>query len=224
MNSNPIKIQDPSKLIKEAKDIISKVSTWNKSKTYKHAFKDQLIDVNTYTEDFNNDIWFARSSILDKQLTAKYKDKFFKYLIGDLDIKENHSTHEKEYIHEFFDYELKESDNSYIMKAYYQLPFPMKRRLFYEWIHIERHEDEAYLFSFSLDPEVFEEGKEIEDGYVIGKYTSIEHIKIMDGELNWVMCTASTPGGLIPNWVSRMSIPGAISKDVPSFLNYIDKF
>ena len=35
------------------------------------------------------------------------------------------------------------------------------------------------------------------------------------------MATTSDAGGYLPRWLTNMILPGAISNDVPSVLNYI---
>ena len=37
------------------------------------------------------------------------------------------------------------------------------------------------------------------------------------------MATTSDAGGNIPKWITKLSVPGAIAKDVPSVLKYIQK-
>lgn len=222
MNSNPIKPTNNShQLIQEAKSIVNSIPQWNKGKVFTHVFNGNKLEIQTSSKEINNEVWFARSNVLTEELTKKYKDKFFKYLIGIVDVEENHTSHEKEYIHEFTKFEVKPfDDNSYLIKAHYELPLFMKPRLFFEWVHIlNESETEAYVISLSLDPtDLFV----TDSSHVIGRYTSIEHIQIIENKLHWSMCTASTPAGAIPNWLSRLSIPKAISKDVPSFLKYIN--
>jgi len=56
---------------------------------------------------------------------------------------------------------------------------------------------------------------------VKGKYVSVERFRELESEsedgrggyaLEWRMATCSTPGGLIPTWISERSIPGEIMK------------
>jgi hypothetical protein len=51
---------------------------------------------------------------------------------------------------------------------------------------------------------------------VEGMYVSWERIRKVDGsKTEWVMRTASDAGGVLPGWVQRLGVPGAIAKDVP---------
>lgn len=55
-------------------------------------------------------------------------------------------------------------------------------------------------------------GKEV----VEGRYVSWERIKkVDDAQTEWLMRTASDAGGVLPGWVQRLGVPGAIAKDVP---------
>lgn len=58
---------------------------------------------------------------------------------------------------------------------------------------------------------------------VIGVYTSVERIRILSekGGIEWIMATASNAGGVLPQWIQNMAVPGEISKDVQKFLVWI---
>lgn len=243
MNSSP-KYIDPSnvnadKLKAEAMGIINSVKNWSPNKRFDQNIsfgslkqrqpEQELITTNTFTSNVNDDFWVGRITVLPETLTSAFKDKFDKYLIGPLPIdpNNNHTSHEKNYIHDLYDYQLKPiDDNSYLVKTFYKLPFPLSKRVFYDYIYIVKEEKEddqssALVISISIDPKNFEESSNSSQ-YTVGNYTSIEKVSVKDGKLQWEMCTSSNPNGSIPNWVTRLSLPGAIVNDVPSFLKYCD--
>lgn len=58
-------------------------------------------------------------------------------------------------------------------------------------------------------------------GYTRGKYVSVEHVaELPDGKVEWTMAVSSDPGGLVPKFISEMSMPSKISEDVPSFVKW----
>ncbi|KAF8863313.1 hypothetical protein BDZ45DRAFT_117010 [Acephala macrosclerotiorum] len=58
---------------------------------------------------------------------------------------------------------------------------------------------------------------------VMAAYTSIERIRILpsNGEIEWIMATASDAGGVLPQWMQNLAVPGAVAKDVEMFLSWI---
>jgi len=58
---------------------------------------------------------------------------------------------------------------------------------------------------------------------VVAAYTSIERIRILpaNGDVEWIMGTASDAGGLLPQWMQNLAVPSAIAKDVSMFLAWI---
>ena len=60
-----------------------------------------------------------------------------------------------------------------------------------------------------------------ETGYTRGKYVSVERVaELPDGKVEWTMAVSSDPGGLVPKFISEMSMPSKISEDVPSFVKW----
>ncbi|EOO02099.1 hypothetical protein UCRPA7_2411 [Phaeoacremonium minimum UCRPA7] len=61
-----------------------------------------------------------------------------------------------------------------------------------------------------------------EKGVVLGAYVSIERVRKMDdGNIEWIMATASDAKGVLPGWIQNMSVPGQIAKDVPMFFSWL---
>ena len=69
---------------------------------------------------------------------------------------------------------------------------------------------------------------------ILGMYTAVETVRILDdstggddgsagksGEIEWTMATASDAKGNLPMWVQKMSMPGAVPKDVSYFMDWI---
>ena len=63
-------------------------------------------------------------------------------------------------------------------------------------------------------------GKEV----VEGTYVSWERLRQLDGgTTEWVMRTASDAGGVLPAWMQKLGVPGAIAKDVPLAVKFAVK-
>ncbi|KAI6090068.1 hypothetical protein F4821DRAFT_35975 [Hypoxylon rubiginosum] len=64
-----------------------------------------------------------------------------------------------------------------------------------------------------------------EKGAQVATYVSVERIRKLEGEgdVEWLMATASDAGGVLPAWVQNLAAPGVIWKDVPLFLGWIAK-
>ncbi|KAH7360216.1 hypothetical protein BKA65DRAFT_492634 [Rhexocercosporidium sp. MPI-PUGE-AT-0058] len=58
---------------------------------------------------------------------------------------------------------------------------------------------------------------------VMAAYASIERIRVLpsNGEVEWIMATASNAGGVLPQWMQNLAVPGAVAKDVEMFLSWI---
>lgn len=239
MNSQPLK--DLSKLsskglLEQSREIIESMATsWNRNKSYQFRYDDQTITTQIYTKDhLNDDYWAGRITTWSDGFSKEFKQglfsRFMKYGVGLLEsLEESHTEYEKEYIDIFYGsklkpFELEETDPSYtsisyLAECYYDLGFPLKKRVFYELIHVLKSVDgsEAYVISLAVDPSHLTDSK---SSFVHAVYTSIEKFTYQNEELSWKMCTCSDPGGLVPSYITKLSIKNAISKDVPSFLNW----
>ena len=56
---------------------------------------------------------------------------------------------------------------------------------------------------------------------VLGIYAAVETVEMKDGEVEWIMATASDAKGSLPMWAQKMGIPGAVAKDVGFFMKWI---
>ena len=52
-------------------------------------------------------------------------------------------------------------------------------------------------------------------------YVSVERIRKLGGDIEWIMAAASDARGVLPRVVQNMAVPGQIAKDVPKFLAWI---
>lgn len=200
-------------LLADAQQILKSIPNWNVGKThYEHTNHATKITHDTIDGDY----WCARHSVL-KDLPI---DKFKSAIIGTTEIGFTHSDHELHYVHEIELMEVrnikKYEDNgwSYTIHAIYDFGFPLNKRLFNELVHVFVSNDEALVVSVPIEGEI--EG-------VLGSYVSVEEIKWGNGDsVEWTVATTSKPGGIVPDWVTRLSIGGAIAKDVPNVLEYIE--
>jgi hypothetical protein len=58
---------------------------------------------------------------------------------------------------------------------------------------------------------------------VVAAYTSIERIRVLpeNGDVEWIMATASDARGVLPQWMQNLAVPSAVAKDVEMFLSWI---
>lgn len=241
---------DPVNLIKEAVNLVDLVSSWDAKKTYSFKldgaeFRSPL-KVQTFNKNISTSYWSARTTSFNgKSFTDSQREDiwqyFSKYLIGE---GASHTVFEQEYIHELESFKEEEvarnpsrevsdfySFHSYAIEAIYKLQFPLKKRVFYELVLIyknntdENEEAKGYVVSIPIEPKLFNNKSSNLTSYVLARYASVEKVVYnkQKGTLNWTMCTRSSPGGNIPDFIANMSINGVISKDVPSFLNWAAK-
>ena len=58
---------------------------------------------------------------------------------------------------------------------------------------------------------------------VVAAYTSIERVRVLpsNGDVEWIMATASDAGGVLPQWMQNLAVPGKVAKDVEMFMTWI---
>ena len=245
-NSSPLsdlKV-DPQSVLKDAVSIVDLVLSWSPGRTYSYKLKNKdksAIEVATFsTKLYENVHWSARNTNLGKAFSAdqlqKFKSYFDKYLIGSSDLKSSltHTHYEKEYIHEIEsvrvesvslseEYNVPEGFEyfAYTIQAIYKLQFPLKRRNFFELVLIYKSDTVSYVVSIPINPQLFKEPNYADSYAILAKYTSIEKVEYNpDSSIKWTMCTCSSPGGNIPDFIANLSINKVISQDVPSFLDW----
>ncbi|KAF8743102.1 hypothetical protein RHS01_02214 [Rhizoctonia solani] len=82
---------------------------------------------------------------------------------------------------------------------------------------------QGFVISLPLDVSADQDLKEKEPRGVRGHYVSVERVKEIDGITPLVpsMATRSSPGGLIPTFLSEPAMPSKISEDVPHVVEWI---
>jgi len=58
---------------------------------------------------------------------------------------------------------------------------------------------------------------------VMAAYASIERVRLLpsNDEVEWIMATASDAGGVLPQWMQNMTVPGLVAKDVDMFMAWM---
>jgi hypothetical protein len=58
---------------------------------------------------------------------------------------------------------------------------------------------------------------------VVAAYAAIERVRVLptNGDVEWIMATASDAGGVLPQWMQNLAVPGAVAKDVELFMSWI---
>lgn len=230
-------------LLKESRKILDSVeNSWDQRKSDKVHLKNhkQKIDIDTYTNhDLNHEFWCARSTnFTDFDAKTKYEmyTLLRKYAIGSVtDIDAVHTVWEKHYVPAVTDYELMKINDfpgihrnsmAYFAKMHYKFQFPVSNRLFYEFTYVFQDEDSAYVIQLPIDPNLFHGDSAQSKEYVIGQYASLERVTYnkATGDVNWLMATIPAPGGMIPDFIVKMTTHGEISKDVPHFFDWAEKY
>ncbi|CAD1813492.1 hypothetical protein FOB58_005348 [Candida parapsilosis] len=199
-------------LLKGAEHLLKSVPNWNPGKTY---YEDTKHVTKISHDTIDGDYWCARRTAL-RDIPI---DKFKSAIIGTTEIGFTHSDHEINYVHEIESMQVRNIQNyedngwSYTIHAIYDFGFPLNKRSFNELVHVFVSNDKALVVSVPIAGEV--EG-------VLGSYVSVEEIKWDADSVEWTVATTSKPGGIVPEWVTKLSIGGAIAKDVPNVLAYIE--
>ncbi|KAI5956961.1 hypothetical protein KGF54_000580 [Candida jiufengensis] len=199
-------------LLEESEKILKSIPNWEKGKSY---YQDTSYPVETSHKTIDGNYWCARETELKNIDVEKFKN----CIIGTTEIGFTHSNHELNYVHpiqEMIVNDLKKyEDNgwSYTIHALYNFGFPLTKRYFNELVHVFVANDRALIISVPI------KGKE--DG-VLGTYISIEEIKWTAHSVNWIVATTSSAGGMIPDFLTKMSLGGELVKDVPEVLAYIN--
>lgn len=238
---------DPQLVLDEAISIIDQVPKWSQGKTFSYTLKTEQkskLQVSTFSKKLYENIhWSARSttfgSTFNEDQILNFKRYFEKYLLGSFDLESllSHTHYEKEYIHSIEDikvepvsfqneFKLPEGFEffAYTTQAIYKLQFPLKRRNFFELVLIYKSSDLFYVISLPIEPKLFKQPNYSDSYAILAKYVSIEKVEYgSDSKIQWTMCTCSSPGGNIPDFLANMSISKVISEDVPSFLDWAAK-
>ncbi|KAG6026353.1 hypothetical protein E4U41_001283 [Claviceps citrina] len=107
-------------------------------------------------------------------------------------------------------------------ESVHRLPFPLKKRVF-PVVHItasdENHAYGAEILVVQIA--VRDDDAAARYGAVLGAYTSVERLRGTAEGVEWIMAAVSDAGGVVPDLVQRLVLPGRIAKDVDLFLRCI---
>ena len=58
---------------------------------------------------------------------------------------------------------------------------------------------------------------------VVASYAAVERVRVLpsNGDVEWIMATASNAGGVLPQWMQNLAVPSAVAKDVEMFMSWI---
>ena len=117
----------------------------------------------------------------------------------------------------------------YIVEMKHKLPFPLSERVFPELLVIAEREagKEFVVVSIPLNDmkqSPFAQYSK-EKGVVLGRYSSVERIRLGadEGKIEWIMATASSAEGNIPQWATNAGLYRLVADDVKYFMEYIEK-
>lgn len=183
--------------------------------------------------------WFARTSIHDnsaKEGTASWEE-------FDGGLRANHSQNERDYTPEVLDAheiliwdekpeggQMRAGDwtdvDLSLMEMVHKIPGPLNNRVFPLLVISARKTQEFLVVQIPVDMKTIESAKYTKDPKLtIGMYCSVERGDIIEGgaKVRWQMATASDAKGMLPMWMQKLGVPGAVIKDVGLFIGWCDK-
>lgn len=117
----------------------------------------------------------------------------------------------------------------YLVEMKHKLPFPLSERVFPELLVIAEKENEKEFIIVSVPINDMSHSPFTqytrEKGVVLGRYSSVERIRKVpeDGRIEWIMATASSAEGNIPQWATNAGLYKLVADDVKYFMEYIEK-
>lgn len=117
----------------------------------------------------------------------------------------------------------------YLVEMKHKLPFPLSERVFSELLVIAQKEGEREFIIVSIPINDMTQSPfakySKEKGVVLGRYSSVERIRKVpnDGRIEWIMATASSAEGNIPQWATNAGLYKLVADDVKYFMEYIEK-
>ncbi|CAE6472027.1 unnamed protein product [Rhizoctonia solani] len=201
-------IPDIEVVLAEAKALIEDTQNWREGKTYQGVL--------THKKAISGPSWHSRTSIHEPQ------DGTFEDFWNCLGI--NHSLNEKEYVPEV--------NSATLLGPYagfeawtmgYKFTPPVFDRVFTVLIAclLDESNRQGFVISLPLDVSADQGLEAQEPRGVRGHYVSVERVKEIDGKVEWIMATRSSPGGLIPPLLSELAMPSKICEDVPHVVAWI---
>ena len=120
----------------------------------------------------------------------------------------------------------------YLVEIKHKLSFLLSDRVFPELLVIAENADaqEIVVISIPITDMNASPKAELskEKGVVRGKYSAVERLRKVrggseDGRIEWLMATASSAEGMIPQWATNMGLGRMVADDVKYFMDYIEK-
>ncbi|KAJ9112639.1 hypothetical protein QFC19_000659 [Naganishia cerealis] len=173
--------------------------------------------------------WVARTSIHRLEGTSNGQ-LVYDYFRGGLLV--DHSEQERQYIESCMESErlqvFREAEAE-VWRMTYKTPPPTSPRTFV-FLLLTRELDSTLgsrvLMNISIpfDHPSCPPKQANEKHRVRGRYVSVECVREIEGgdKVEWLMATSSDAGGLIPQFLTNMSLAGKITEDVPSFVKYLN--
>lgn len=121
------------------------------------------------------------------------------------------------------------SAKMYIVEMKHKLPFPLSERVFPELLVIAERAAGKEFVIVSIPINDMEQSPfaqySREKGVVLGRYSSVERIRLGPdgGKIEWIMVTASSAEGNIPQWATNAGLYKLVADDVKYFMEYIEK-
>lgn len=213
----PADIPSEAAILSAGESLLKSTSSWKPGKTYHKTVK-------TYSrgkEAGDGAPWHYRvSEHAPAQAT-------FDQMWGKLGT--NKPENEKEYM-AIIDKVTKVKDISptqSIWTLHYKFPPPVQPRVFtvLQIVHLtETSPRTGVVVSIPIDlssPEDADLAK-LEEKGVKGRYVSVEQLaELENGNTEWRMATSSTPGGLIPSFLTESTMNSTIAEDVSHFMKWL---
>jgi hypothetical protein len=204
-----------------------------------HEIQSSELPVHARAEDGRTtENWCGRTSIHEnaaKAGTASWEE-------FDGGLRQDHSQHEKDYTpllfdaHEVLSWPVEaqvgpEGDvwneaRAVVMEMAHNMPGPLGQRIFRVLVVTAKREGEFFVAQIPVDTTHMSGSKYRNDAKMTeGVYCSVEYGSLLENgtKVKWQMATASDAGGSLPMWVQKVGIPGAVTKDVGFFMEWVEK-
>jgi len=198
----------------------------------------------------SEETWFARTSIHENKATAGTASwPEFEYgLLDDHSAHEKDYTPDVYDAHRVLSWDGETSSlqiRGYekmrlsIFEMAHKIPPPLNNRVFSVAVATAKSTSDSRFLVVQIpvdirlvDKALYANGRNKKDGdeaikrkeVQLGQYVSIERCEVLDGgaKVQWQMGTSSDAGGVLPMFVQKMAVPGAIVKDVSLFMEWIE--
>lgn len=218
LTNNAVKLGDippESTIISLGNELLAATDSWRKGKTFA---KGKVLTLHRPPGYGDESSWYCRVSRHDKE------DATFDEFWSKLGV--NKAENEKQFVSAIKQVaEVKRiSATQSIWTLYYTYPPPVSPRVFtvLQTTYLNSAAPRSGLIiSIPIDLSEDEELAKIERKGVRGRYVAVERLlELDDGKVEWRMATSASPGGMIPSFIAKSSMPGQIAADVTHFLKW----